>query len=69
MTLDQLTADRVVVEVDHIIQSNDEWLFGDICIHYIHALLPVGGGLANGVDDLTTYLTNEKYLIQIPPKS
>ena len=49
MTLDQLTADRVMVEVDCIIQSNDEWLFGDFVINFIHASLPACGGLIWGV--------------------
>ena len=65
MTPDQLTSDRVMVKVDRVILSNDEWLFGDFLIHYIHAPLPVAGGLARGVGDLATYLTNKKSLIQI----
>ena len=69
MTLDQLTADRVKVEVDWVIQSNDEWMFDDFFINYIHAPLPVGGGLANGVGDLTTYLTSKQRFIQIPGKA
>ena len=39
MTLDQLTADRVMVEVERVIQSNDDWMFGDFFINYIHAPL------------------------------
>ena len=66
LTPDQLTADRVMVEVDRVIQSNDAWLFDDFFINYIHAPLPVGGGLLRGVGDLTTYLTKKTALIQIP---
>ena len=46
MTPDQSLADRVMVEVDRVIQSNEEWLFGDFLINYIHAPFPVGGWLA-----------------------
>ena len=66
MTLDQLTTDRVMVEVDRVIQSNDAWLFDDFFINFIHAPLPVGDGLARSVADLTTYLTSKRSLIQIP---
>ena len=29
MTPEQLTADRIMVEVDRVVQSNDRWLFDD----------------------------------------
>ena len=44
MTPDQCTADRIMVEVDRVIQSNDSWLFDDFVINFINATIPVGGG-------------------------
>ena len=55
-----------MVEVDHVIQSNDEWLFDDFLINFIHAPLPFGDNLAWGVGNLTTYLTRNQYFVQIP---
>ena len=66
MTPDQLTPDRVMMEVEHVIQSNDDWIFGDFFINYIHAPLPFGGGLLWGVGDLTTFLTKKASFSQIP---
>ena len=65
----QLTADRVMVQVDCVIRSNNEWLFGNLFINFIHALLPVGGGWARYVEDLMMYLTNKQCLIQISCKA
>ena len=48
MMLEQLTGDRVMVEVDRVVQSNDRWLFGDFYLNFIHALLPFSGGWSRG---------------------
>ena len=42
MRPDQLTADRVMTEVDRVIHSNDTWLLDDFNVTFIHALLPAG---------------------------
>ena len=66
MRPDQLDADRVMVEVDRVIQSNDEWLFDDFYVNFIHAPLPQGGGLARGLYNLDTFLEKKKCIIRIP---
>jgi len=67
MTPDQLTADRVMIEVDRVLQSNQEWMFeGDFYINFIHAPLPVGGGFARNIGTLETLLEKKKCLLQIP---
>ena len=66
MTPEQLTAERVMTEVDRVVQSNDQWLFDDVSVHFIHAPLPVGGGRLRGVGSLAAYLDKKKCLIQIP---
>ena len=38
MTLDQLTSVRVMVEVERVIQSNDDWIFGDFFHQFISTL-------------------------------
>ena len=61
MTLAQLTDDRIMVEVDRVIQSNDAWLFDDFVINFIHAPIPEGGGQtvwerSMGEGHVSTYL-------------
>ena len=57
MTPDQLTADRVMIEVDRVLQSNYEWMFeGDFFINFVHAPLPGGGGYARNIGSLETLL-------------
>ena len=69
MRPDQLTADRVMIEVDRVIQSNDEWVFTDFYINFIHAPLPAGGGLARGIGSLENYLKKKKCFIQIQQRA
>ena len=69
MTPEQLTADRVMVEVDRVVQCNDRWLFGDFYLNFIHALLPFGGGWNRGsAGCLESYLAEKKSIIQIKNK-
>ena len=63
---DQLDADRILVEIERVIQSNHQWLFDDFIIKFVHAPLPAGGGYgARGVN-LENYLTNNRCFIRIP---
>ena len=64
-----LSVERIMEEVERVIQSNDEWLFGDFFINFIHAPLPVGGGMTKGGAALATYLKSKRCFIQIPQKS
>ena len=66
MRPDQLTADRVLEEVDRVLQSDDEWLFKDFFVNFIHAPLPVGGKYFRWGNSLQNYLQKKKSLIQIP---
>ena len=60
MTPEQLTADRFMVEVDRVIQSNDRWIFRDFHLNFIHAPLPFGGGWSRGsAGCLEAYLTQK----------
>ena len=43
MSPDELTADRVMTEVERVVQSNDTWLLEEIALKFIHAPLPAGG--------------------------
>ena len=69
MMLEQLTADRVMVEVDRVIQSNNRWIFGDFHLNFIHAPLPFGGGWSRGsMGCLEAYLTQKQCFIPIKNK-
>ena len=39
MTPEQLTDNRVMVEVDRVVQSNDRWLFCDFYFNFIYTPL------------------------------
>ena len=70
MTPDQLTADRVMIEVDRVLQSNYEWMFeGDFFINFVHAPLPGGGGFARNIGTLETLLIKKRCIIQIPRRN
>ena len=63
----QLTADRVMVEVERVLQSNQDWLLqGELHVTFIHAPLPAGGGRVNHISHLETYLKKKKCIITIP---
>ena len=67
MTPAQLTADRIMFEVERVLQSNKEWLFqGIINVHFIHAPLPVGGGRRKMMGQLEVYLKKKRCIIAIP---
>ena len=69
MKPEQLTADRVMVEVDRVVQSNDSWLFGDFTLTFVHAPLPSGGGWLRGAaGSLDSYLSKKRCVIQIANK-
>ena len=69
MMPEQLTADRVMVEIDRVVQSNDIWLFGDFYLNFIHALLPFSGGWCRGAARcLASYLLQKDCIIQIKNK-
>ena len=45
MTPSELTADRIMLAVETVLQSNQEWLFNaPMSLRIVHALLPAGGG-------------------------
>ena len=54
MKRDQLDADRILTEVDRVIESNKEWLFDDFSISFVHAPIPAGGGYGARVRNLPT---------------
>ena len=66
MRPEELTADRVMVEVDRVIHSNDNWLFDDVDVNFIHAPLPAGAGHLRGIGKLGSFLERKKCIIQIP---
>ena len=67
MRPDQLTPDRVMVEIERVVQSNDQWLFSDFYLTFIHAPLPAGGAWCRGAaGSLVSYLDKKRCLIQIP---
>jgi G:T-mismatch repair DNA endonuclease (very short patch repair protein) len=39
----ELTADRILFEVERVLQSQKQWLFNDIGVIFVHAPLPGGG--------------------------
>lgn len=69
MRPDQLTADRVMIEVDRVVQSNDTWLADDFDVHFIHAPLPAGNAWSrSAAGALASYLGQKKCIIQIKNK-
>lgn len=67
MTPAQLTADRVMIEADRVLQSNQEWLLeGEIIVTFIHAPLPAGGGRVKHVSHLGKFLERKRCFISIP---
>ena len=66
MRRDQLTADRVMIEAERVLQSNSDWLYDEIQVTFIHAPLPAGEGFARGIVQLETFLRRKKCIIQIP---
>ena len=69
MRPEELTADRVMIEVDRVVQSNDQWLFGDFYITFIHAPLPNGGAWSrSAAGSLATHLNKKRCVIQIKNK-
>ena len=66
MKRDQLDADRILTEVDRVIESNKEWLFDDFSISFVHAPIPAGGGYGARGANLETYLRDKGCFIQIP---
>ena len=69
MTPGELTAERIMIEVERVIQSNDEWLFeGHFVITFIHAPLPAGQGYGKHATRLQTLLHQKRCIIQIPVK-
>lgn len=68
MRPEELDADRVMIEVDRVVQSNDQWLFDAVDIHFIHAPLPAGAGYLRGLGSLSSYLEKKKCFIRIPSK-
>ena len=69
MMPEQLMADRVMVEVIRVVQSNDKWLFDDFYLNFIHAPLPFGRRWSRGsVGCLEAYLTEKKCIIPIHNK-
>ena len=69
MMREQLTADRVMVAVDRVVQSNDRRLFGDFHLNFIHAPLSFGSRWSRGsVECLEAYLTENKCFIPIKKK-
>jgi hypothetical protein len=69
-TSEQMTADRVMIEVDRVLQSNQEWMFeGDFYLNFIHAPLPVGAGFARNIGTLENLLKKKRCLLQIPHRN
>ena len=67
MKRDHLTADRIMIEAERVLQSKKEWVLdGVIQIKYIHAPLPVGGGRCKPKPDLEKYLHKKHCIISIP---
>ena len=69
MTVSQLTPERVMVEVERVVQSNETWLFGEFFLKFIHAPLPGGGDwLRSAASSLARYLESRRCFIQIKNK-
>jgi hypothetical protein len=63
----QLTADRIMIEAERVLQSKKEWLLeGNLLVKFIHAPLPVGGGRVKRTPDAETYLKKKHSIISIP---
>ena len=67
MRADLLDVNRILTEVERVLQSNDEWLFDQFFITFVHAPIPGGGGKQSQV--LTKYLHNKRCIIQVPSDS
>jgi hypothetical protein len=66
----QLTPQRIMVEVEKVIQSNHEWLMeGEFHINLIHCHMPVGGTYKKGIGSLEAKLEKQKCIIQIKNKN
>ena len=51
----QMTVERVMLEIERVLQSNAEWLYASmILVKFIHAPLPAGGG---GIKNFVNYKT------------
>jgi hypothetical protein len=67
MRADLLDVDRILIEVERVLQSNDDWLFDEFFVSFVHAPLPVGGGRFSR--DFAKYLQSKRCIIQIPSDS
>ena len=67
MSPEQLTADRVLVEVERVLQSQKDWLLNEpILVNFMHAKLPTGQGRGKFLSNLEDYLKKKKCFIRVP---
>ena len=67
MSPDHLTADRILVEVERVLQSQKEWLLHDsIQVNFVHAIIPVGRGRGKHFGNLEEYLRKKQCFVRIP---
>lgn len=68
MPRDLLTADRIMIEAERVMQSKKEWLLGGLIkVKFVHAPLPIGGGKRmKHLPHLDTFLKRKRCIISIP---
>jgi hypothetical protein len=71
MRSELLTADRVFVEVERVLQSKKEWVTdSDMRVSIVHAKMPSGGGFARSINTsakLSDFLTRKKSILNLKP--
>jgi hypothetical protein len=66
MTPEELTADRIMIEVERVVQSNRKWMMeGAFQVQFVHAALPAGEGYGKRTVSLETALKKRTCFIEI----
>ena len=70
MPREKLTVERILAEIERVIQSNDTFTLDDsITVNIIHVEMPYGGtGRKRKIANLDKYLTNKRAIVRIQNK-
>ena len=70
MPREKLTVERILAEIERVIQSNDAFTLDDsITVNIIHVEMPIGGvGKKRKTANLEKYLTNKRTIVRIQNK-
>ena len=70
MPREKLTVERILAEIERVIQSNDTFTLDDsITVNIFHVEMPYGGtGRKRKIANLDKYLTNKRFIVRIQNK-